>query len=246
MGSPADSGKTISQGYKEEELAEVRTLLSEIADMNAFCAWVREAIKAKEAEIKDVTERSFDDWLKENGLSLERPVSAANPTEDDIMEEMNIRERNEYLQLEATAATIGKYIHPDGVYSKAREELHNRTMKPYSTEGTGKETLIYSYVPSIDQQKVDNLFFELQVWHRTNEQQLNRIKYDIKRKLGKKTIEQNRKYESECEAYNVKFQAYHSQFKAWQVEESARISQMKIVIPEDLQTIYDNISRLEK
>ena len=246
VGSPADSGKTISRGYKEEELAEVRTLLSEIADMNAFCAWVREAIKAKEAEIKDVTERSFDDWLKENGLSLERPVSAANPTEDDIMEEMNIRERNEYLQLEATAATIGKYIHPDGVYSKAREELHNRTMKPYSTEGTGKETLIYSYVPSIDQQKVDDLFFELQEWHRTNEQQLNRIKYEIKRKLGKKTIEQNRKYESECEAYHVKYQAYHSQFKAWQVEESARISLMKIVIPEDLQTIYDNISRLEK
>ena len=206
VGSPADSGKTISRGYKEEELAEVRTLLSEIADMNAFCAWIREAIKAKEAEIKDVTERSFNDWLQENGLSLERPVPTAKPTEDDILEELNIRERNEYLQLEATAATIGKYIHPDGVYSKAREELHNRTMKPYSTEGTGKETLIYSYVPSIEQQKVDDLFFELQKWHRTNEQQLNRIKYEIKRKLGKKTIEQNRKYESECEAYHVKYQ----------------------------------------
>ena len=246
VGSPADSGKTISRGYQEKELAEVRTLLSEIADMNAFCAWIREAIKAKEAEIKDVTERSFDDWLQENDLSLERPVLADKPTEDDILEELNIRERNEYLQLEATAATIGKYIHPDGVYSKAREELHNRTMKPYSTEGTGKETLIYSYVPSIDQQKVDDLFFELQKWHRSNEQQLNRIKYEIKRKLGKKAIEQSRKYESECEAYHVKYQAYHSQFKAWQVEESARISLLKIVSPEDLQVIYDTICSLEK
>jgi hypothetical protein len=214
--------------------------------MNAFCAWIREAIKAKEAEIKDVTERGFDDWLQENGFSLERPVLADKSTEDDIMEELNIRERNEYLQLVATAATIGKYIHPDGVYSRAREELHNRTMKPYSTEGTGKETLIYSYVPSIDQQKVDDLFFELQKWHRTNEQQLNRIKYEIKRKLGKKAIEQSRKYESECEAYHVKYQEYHSQFKTWQVEESARISLLKIVIPEDLQVIYDTICSLEK
>ena len=40
VGSPADSGKTISRGYQEKELAEVRTLLSEIADMNAFCAWI--------------------------------------------------------------------------------------------------------------------------------------------------------------------------------------------------------------
>lgn len=246
VGSPADSGKTISRGYQEKELAEVRTLLSEIADMNAFCAWIREAIKAKEAEIKDVTERDFDDWLKENGLRLVRPITGVKPTEDDIMEDMNIRERFEYLQLEATAATIGKYIHPDGVFSIAREELHNRIMKPYSTEGTGKETLIYSYTPSIDQQKVDDLFFGLQKWHRTNEQHLNRIKYDIKRKLDKKSIVQKNQEENALEAYRVEYQEYRSKFKAWQIKESERLSLMKIVIPDDLQAIYETICSLEK
>ena len=241
VGSPADSGKTISRGYHEEELAEVRTLLSEIADMNAFCAWIREAIKAKEAEIKNVTERDFDDWLKENGLRLERPTTGVKPTEDDIIEEMNIRERFEYLQLEATAATIGKYIHPDGVFSNAREELHNRIMKPYSTEGTGKETLIYSYVPSIDQQKVDDLFFDLQKWHRTNEQHL-----DIKRKLDKKSIVQKNQEENALEAYHVEYQEYRSKFKAWQIKESERLSLMKIVIPDDLQAIYETVCSLEK
>ena len=246
VGSPADSGKTISRGYHEEELAEVRALLSEIADMNAFCAWIREAIKAKEAEIKNVTERDFEDWLKENGLRLERPTTGVKPTEDDIIEEMNIRERFEYLQLEATAATIGKYIHPDGVFSNAREELHNRIMKPYSTEGTGKETLIYSYNPSIDQQKVDDLFFDLQKWHRTNEQHLNRIKYDIKRKLDKKSIVQKNQEENALEAYHIEYQEFRSKFKAWQIKESERLSLMKIVIPEDLQAIYETVCSLEK
>lgn len=246
VGSPADSGKTISRGYQEKELAEVRALLSEIADMNAFCAWIREAIKAKEAEIKEVTERDFDDWLKENGLRLGRPTTAVKPTEDDIMEDMNIRERFEYLQLEATAATIGKYIHPDGAFSNAREELHNRIMKPYSTEGTGKETLIYSYAPSIDQQKVDDLFFDLQKWHRTNEQHLNRIKYDIKRKLDKKSIVQKNQEENALEAYRVEYQEYRSKFKAWQIKESERLSLMKIIIPDDLQAIYETICSLEK
>lgn len=52
VGSTSDSGKTINIGYDESMLAQVRPLLEEIAIMNAFCAWMREAIKAKEYEIK--------------------------------------------------------------------------------------------------------------------------------------------------------------------------------------------------
>ena len=53
VGSPENSGKVINKGYDETRLSEVRGLLSEIADMNAFCAWIREAIKAKETELND-------------------------------------------------------------------------------------------------------------------------------------------------------------------------------------------------
>ena len=246
VGSPADSGKVINKGYDEAQLGEIRGLLAEIADMNAFCAWIREAIRAKDSELEDVTDMSYEEWLKENNLENERPVPEDDVTIDDIKAEMNIKERNEYFHLEAIAATIGKYIHKDGIYSAARQELHNRLMKPYSTEGTGKETLIYQHTPSIDQQKVEDLFFDLQKWHRTNEASLNRIKYNIRQKVVQRNMEKSQQYRSEMEEYNIQFRKLNAQFKEWKIKECERISQLKIVIPQELQTIYDNLCELEK
>lgn len=109
VGSPENSGKIINKGYDETRLSEVRGLLSEIADINAFCAWIREAIKAKETELNDATTKSYEDWLKENSLENDRPEFVGDATNDDVMAEMTVKERNEYFHLEATAATIGKY-----------------------------------------------------------------------------------------------------------------------------------------
>ena len=245
VGSPANSGKVINRGYDETQLSEVRNLLSEIADMNAFCAWIREAIRAKETELNDITVKSYEEWLKENDLENKRP-ECEEVTTDDVKAEMTIKERNEYFQLEAVAATIGKYIHKDGVYSVAREELHNRLMKPYSTEGTGKQTLIYAHTPSIDQQKVDDLFFELQKWHRANEQQLNRIKYNIRRKVAKRNLEKSQLFRSEMEEYFIRFRELNAKFKEWKIKECERISQLKIVIPLELQSVYDALCALEQ
>ena len=54
VGSASESGKTICVGYDGNMLAQVRPLLEEIASMNAFCAWMREAVKAKDKELKRV------------------------------------------------------------------------------------------------------------------------------------------------------------------------------------------------
>ena len=40
VGSLSESGKTVSLGYDEKGLSEVKGLLEEIAEMNAFCAWM--------------------------------------------------------------------------------------------------------------------------------------------------------------------------------------------------------------
>jgi len=246
VGSPADSGKVINKGYDEAQLDEVSSLIAEIADMNAFCAWIREAIRAKDTELDNITNMSYEEWLEMNGLENKRPTPEDDVTTDDIKAEMSIKERNDYFHLEAIAATIGKYIHKDGIYSAARKELHNSLMKPFSTEGSGKETLIYQHTPSIDQQKVEDLFFELQKWHRATEASLNQIKYDIKQKMAQKNLEISQKNRNEMEEYNIKFRELNSQFKDWKIKERMRISQLKIVIPTKLQPIYDNLCELEK
>ena len=101
----------------------------------------------------------FEEWCTLQGVEIHSsPSYPKETTEVDIIAQMNIKERNRYLQLEAVAATIEKYIHPGGQFSLAREELQNRIMKPYSTEGNGKDTLIYTHIPSVDSQKVEDVF----------------------------------------------------------------------------------------
>ena len=247
VGSPSESGKTICVGYDGNMLDQVRPLLENIAAMNAFCAWMREAVKAKDRELKQVANFTFEEWCTLQGVEI--PSSPSYPketTETDIIAQMNIKERNRYLQLEAVAATIGKYIHPGGQFSSAREELQNGIMKPYSTDGNGKDTLIYAHVPSVDPQKVEDVFFELQKWHRQNERELNKMKFAIKKQAEKQTLENTHQFKQELEREKQCYMAFFTQYKEWQLKEQERISKLKINVPEALQETYDRLSRLEE
>ena len=238
VGSPSESGKTICVGYDGNK---------NIAAMNAFCAWMREAVKAKDRELKQVANFTFEEWCTLQGVEI--PSSPSYPketTETDIIAQMNIKERNRYLQLEAVAATIGKYIHPGGQFSSAREELQNGIMKPYSTDGNGKDTLIYAHVPSVNPQKVEDVFFELQKWHRQNERELNKMKFAIKKQAEKQTLENTHRFKQELESEKQCHMTLFTQYKEWQLKEQERISKLKINVPEALQSTYEQLSRLEE
>ena len=220
VGSASESGKTICVGYDGNMLDQVRPLLEEMALMNAFCAWMREAVKAKDKELKQVANFTFEEWCTLQGVEI--PSSPSYPketTEADIIAQMNIKERNRYLQLEAVAATIGKYIHPGGQFSSAREELQNGIMKPYSTDGNG-------------------VFFELQKWHRQNERELNKMKFAIKKQAEKQTLENTHQFKQELEREKQCYMAFFTQYKEWQLKEQERISKLKINVPEALQETY--------
>jgi hypothetical protein len=247
VGSPTHSEKMVNIGYDEAFLGQIRSILEEIAEMNAFCAWVREAVKAKDKELNAIDEMDIDVWCEENGFELAKePIRPRRIYENDIIAKMNVRERNEYYQLEAIAATIGKCIHNEGPLSSARKELQNKMVKPFSTEGSGHEMLIYSHVPSVEPQKVEDIFFELQKWHRSNEQQLNKIKFDIKKRLEEENLANNQRYNTEVKEAYQKISAQISAFNKWQIEERTRLAKLKIIIPNSLQGTYDKLSRLEE
>lgn len=247
VGSALESGKTVNIGYGEDMLEQVCPLLEEIASMNAFCAWMREAVKAKDKEMKKVANLSFEEWCAGNGTVI--PSQPEYPKEVDEMEivsQLNIKERNRYFQLEATAATIGKYIHPGGAFALAREELQNKQAKPYQTEGNGKDTLIYAYTPSINPQQVEEVFFELQKWHRQNERELNKMKFAIKKQAEKQTLENSHQFKQALESERQRYQMLFSRYKEWQIQERERISLLKIVVPEALNAVYEKLNSLEE
>lgn len=73
VGQASESGKNVCVGYDENMLNQVRPILEEIASMNAFCAWMREAVKAKDKELEQVVNLTFEDWCTfQEGVSFYR------------------------------------------------------------------------------------------------------------------------------------------------------------------------------
>ena len=226
-----------------------------VASLNAFCAWVREAIKEKEEQQSDVRKLTFDEWAEQ--LSIELPTSPKHPskpstiTEQSILDSWNIDKRNKYLELEAFASTIGKYIHPNGEYSCARERAHNAINKPISKEGSGRDTVLYHTTPSISIENVDNLYMFLQSKHREYEKQLNMMKAEIKESVAKLTVENNQHYENLLEIYRKEYSDYNSkllelrsQYNTWITKTLENISKYKIAIPNNLKETFNLLKKI--
>lgn len=241
------SGNT-SLDFIEEDLQLV-------ASLNAFCAWVREAIKEKEEQQGDIRRLTFDEWAEQ--LSIELPTSPKHPskpstiTEQSILDSWNIDKRNKYLELEAFASTIGKYIHPNGEYSCARERAHNAINKPISKEGSGRDTILYHTTPSISIENVDNLYMFLQSKHREYEKQLNMMKAEIKESVAKLTVENNQHYENLLEIYRNEYNEYNSkllelrsQYNTWITKTLENISKYKIAIPNNLKETFNLLKKI--
>ena len=243
----------MSAGNKSLDFIEKDLQL--VASLNAFCAWVREAIKEKERQHDNIRKLTFDEWAEQ--LSIELPTSPKHPSkpvvvsEQFILDSWDIDKRNKYLELEAFASTIGKYIHPNGEYSCAREKAHNAINKPISKEGSGRDTVLYHTTPSIDIKDVDNLYMLLQSKHREYEKQLNMMKAEIKESVTKLTVENNQHYENLLEIYRKEYSDYNSkllelrsQYNTWITKTLENISKYKIAIPNNLKETFNLLKEI--
>lgn len=229
--------------------------LNIISEMNSFCAWIREAIKEKENAYNTTKNIEFLDWIKTNNIIFEErpkcPEKIKSVSESDIINVWDINKRNHYLKLEAYAATFGKYIHPDGKISDARKNAHNAINKPICKEGSGRDTILYYMKESIDIEKVEKLFINLQSQHRTYEKELNKMKAEIKDSVNELTRKLNEQYQKDLDAYeeeNRKFQtkwlSLRNTYNTWMTNELERISKLKIAIPDALKETFKNLKSI--
>ena len=230
--------------------------LETLASMNAFCAWIREAIKEKEEQIKVVNKTNIDEWCIAQGIELpkrpEKYPRDPNPvTEQDIMDSWDINKRNKYLRLEATAATFGKYIHLDGAFNKARKEAHKRLNNPITKEGTGRDMILYYTEPSLDIAIVDGLFMTLQDQYREYEKELNQRKAEIKEAINERTRKAYDEYQIASdevnrllEQYNARYTELRAKFMTWRTNELERISKLKITVPNNLMETFNIIKAI--
>lgn len=239
-------------------MSEIEKAIAEISRMNAFIAWFAEARKELE-EYRDARTRyDIEGWAKEQGIEMpEIPKSRYHEvimsTLQDVINEMSIKDRQMYLALEAKSAVYGKFIHPKNPMERARARMHKIAKAPYATEGSGQDTLIYHYEPSVAPEMVDALYNQLQAEYRETEQQLNHMKSLLKRTLDTKNLEENNKkqeliqiYKRENQEYADKMSELTAKYNAWLTEENARIAKFRFVVPEKLSDIEKMLSKLGK
>ena len=248
MTSPQDA-KNIAYGVKSDVLVKIPDNLQKITEANALIAWLREAIKAKEAEIEAVAKMPFDDYLKAE--NIEKPERAQpgdyNIAEfDDVLATLTVKEREEYYRLETKCAVLGKFIHPNGSFSQARKALQQNTLQPVTVQGEGQNAMVYEYTPSIELKAIEDLFFSLQNEHRNTQASLNAIKYKVQQKVDELNHKANNRFSADTAEYNNTFKKLQIDFHAYKEKKSIELSKIKIIIPNALDTIFDILNKIGK
>lgn len=243
----SDKPRIIATGINLEELNNINDYINQIADAKSLIAWLREAIKRKDSLLIKVNLYDLNNYCKDNNIEYPlSPVQKNALTEEEYYDSLSIKDRNRYYSLETKAAVIGKYIHPDSDYAQARKKLKSIIQTPCNIEGSGRDSIIHTKINSVSIEEVDDKFFELQDQHRTVQAELNSMKSKCKQAIDASTIECSADYTKEYQAYSNIQKLLNSQLKEYKVELNKTVSNMKIVIPNCLQDIYNKVTNLSK
>ncbi len=242
-----DCSEKLTEGATESEVEAVIGKLHSIAKAKSLIAWLREAIKAKERLNDEVEKLTLDDYAKIVGIEIpQKPHLTDSIDQDEYFASLSLAERNRYYEMETLAAVLGKAIHPDGSFANAREALTKHIQKPRDVKGDGRDTLIYSYTPTVDSQKVNKVYFLLQKQYREAQAKVNSFKHDCNKAVSASVIEAKTQDTEKLTVYNHQIEQLNAQLTSYKKQRSAEICEYRIVIPPSLQGIYNEVSQLGK
>ena len=242
--SPAN---LLRKGADDERIRRVHTDIHRVAKANALIAWLREAIKARDRLLKEAEVTTLEEWAKEQHIELPKaPEMKEAMTEDDYYASLSADERNRYYSLEALAAELGKEIHPGGSYADAREALGNSIREPHAVKGEGRDTLIYTYKPSVNPELVEEVYFDLQRQYREAQASLNSIKYACRKAVTESNVKVNTEYAKELADYTAQRKLLEAQLAESIQRRTREIGDYKIIVPQALTDIFNEVSSLGK
>lgn len=251
------------------------TLLWEMADKAAqydkLCAWLREAVKAKDAMLLEVRSRQFESKLVAptrpliseafTKAGLEYPENKTF-TEEDVLAEFSIKELAEYYATNAASAVYGNLVHEDAPLNIERSAYYEAIAAPYTVDNN----LVIKRSPSIPAEALENTFEKFQALQRKNNSKFNSYKARIKQRLHELQATSDNEYRLKRDAitrerealksrlmseHETASQAYYDALKQEQLDfnelqrqKEQRIADLKIVIPDELQDVYTELNSL--
>lgn len=112
--------------------------------------------------------------------------------------------------------------------------------------GNGRDTLIYTYTPTVAPEAVEDLYFRLQKMHRETQASLNAIKYECQKAVSESAIAARSEFANATKKYAEQIEVLRAELSKYNAERTRKIGDYKIVIPESLRPIYEEVSNLGK
>jgi len=225
-----DSDYTLmSLGMGQEDLESIPRILEFISWMDAFTAYVREAMKDKDATLNGLRRMTIEEWVrcsgrdplpdyvdeqqfyKDNGLEQKSMADIRKPEMPDsevtelevLVKRLPLDQYQEYLALDARAAVLGKFCHSDRApFVLARRDFLSKQSNPLEKDGSGRDTCVYQYKASVPKEVLEETFEELQKAYREAEKKLNKIRFDLREKEATRFQAENAEYKKALADYN--------------------------------------------
>lgn len=242
----SQSKELLVKGWDATQLGQVESILDTITQSQSLQAWLGEAIKVKSLLSEHIQNYSFRTWLIDNELELPETKCVALLTESEWLDSLDIKTRNRYLTLQTICAVYGQFIHPKMPMDKAKKYLQTRLNEPVEVTGSGRDSLVYYFTPSVEQNLVDEVYYKLQAKHRAAQAEFNKLKHEYELaadEYRQKQIEANEEIRTQINALTDE---YLIQYKKEHQEMTVKIRGLKIQIPDHLKDIYEAVNKLGK
>ena len=199
---------------------------------------------------------NLEDILKERGIihPESKVISCA-----DVLAEFSIKDLCNYYGSTSASAVYGQLVHEGRQLNEERRKLAKAVSAPFEIVN---ETIV-KRVPTVSTEEVDKIYASLVSKQRSYNGQHNAIENRIQNRMDELQREANEKYDQEYEEYyrkktavleeihhdlaqkNEEYSKQHQKwtlsFQEWKREKIAEAANLKIVIPEFLNSVFTKL-----
>lgn len=210
---------TTKKGTTPEEVKAIPEHLHTMARFKSLIAYLREAIKAKEALTETIRNSKDDVWVEmPEPLSVQdfkepAPTAPAHPvmwSKEDTMEQWPLERKVRFLTLETKVTNLGKLIHEDGQYNQARKKLANAIAEPSRVDGMGTNIVVYNKESSVPISLIDSVFFSMQQEWRELQKEFNSIQHDLEMEMQNHNDLASAEYKKAYDEYSLEMTAWRN------------------------------------
>lgn len=216
-----------------------------ISKIYGLSAWLGEAIKEKELLIRNARDVNITNFAKK--FNIELPIAPNMPlttNKDLVLKTKDTKFISNYYKYEAIASHLGKMVHESGLLSKIRRTCYRIKTNPVEMIGEGRDLIIKNKKLSIDVCDIDAVYFDIQSKYREAQSNLNKMKSDIEKEVSDYNLKELDEYKTSLDEYNRKVKSIEVEAKKHSVKEVAKVSSLKILIPDIFKDVYNYLNTI--